>query len=84
LTQSMLLVLLSALYTTALILLVARCAGVLVLATRGRTATVLEGASRPDGYSHSTLRSRQVPQVGRVSSHFTLRFLQLLQPSRDF
>lgn len=34
-------------------------------------------------YSQSVLRSRHGPQVGCASSHFTLRFLQLVQPSRD-
>lgn len=60
-----------------------RSSEVLGFALREWMTAVLERVFCPKGYSQSALRSRQVPQIGRVSSHFTFRFLQLVQPSLD-
>jgi hypothetical protein len=77
------LVLMPGLRATASTLLAKRSAEALDLALRDKTTTVLEGAFWLKGYSQSALRSRQVPHIGRVSSHFTFRFLQAVQPSLD-
>lgn len=49
--------------------------------TETRDLSFCEGTA---SYSHRVRRSLQERQVGRASSHLTLRSLQLVQPRRDF
>lgn len=73
----------SGLCAKASTLLTERSAVLLGFGLRERMTALLEGAFRLEGYSQSAFRNRQVPQIGRVSSHFTFRFLQAVQPSLD-